>query len=135
MSKKIRLNVKRRFSEEFKRSRVQQYESGEYSVREICELYQIASALFYRWIHKYSLYNKGGYKVVEMSKSSEKKVKDLQSRIKELEQIVGQKQLQVDYLEKLIELAQEAYGIDVKKNSNTSPSSGSKSKGRQEAPQ
>ena len=125
MSKKIRLNSKRKFSEEFKRIRVAEYERGDYTVGEISDLYQLNSTVFYRWIHKYSKYNKGGYKIVEMSESSEHKVKQLQERIKELERIVGQKQLQVDYLEKMIDIAKEELGSDIKKNSNTSHSPGS----------
>ena len=62
-----------------------------------------------------------------MEESSLKKVKDLQERIKELERIVGQKQLNIDFLEKMIEIAKEQYGIDVKKNFNTLQSNGSDS--------
>ena len=60
-----------------------------------------------------------------MTDSSEKKVKELNKRIEELERIVGQKQLNIDFLEKMIELAKEQYGIDIKKNSSTPPSTGS----------
>jgi hypothetical protein len=34
-----------------------------------------------------------------------------------MERIIGQKQLKIDFLEKQIELAEEAYGVDIKKNS------------------
>jgi len=60
-----------------------------------------------------------------MANSSEHKLKELQKRISDLEQIVGQKQLNIDFLEKMIELAKGQYGIDIKKNSDTPPSSGS----------
>lgn len=81
--------------------------------------------MIYRWIYKYSAYNKRKVKVVEMADSSEKKLTDLNKRIEELERIVGQKQLNIDFLEKMIDLAKEHYGIDIKKNSNTPPSTGS----------
>lgn len=54
------------------------------------------------------------------------KLKELQNRIAELEQALGQKQMNIDYLEKMIELAKEQYDIDIKKNSNTPQSGGSK---------
>jgi transposase len=122
---KIRINPKREFSEEFKKARVLEYERGEFSVLELSKLYQIKAAIIYRWVYRYSTYNKRRIKIVEMADSSKKKVKDLQRRIEELERIVGQKQLNIDFLEKMIELAKDHYGIDVKKNSNTPPSTGS----------
>ena len=60
-----------------------------------------------------------------MADSSKKKVKELNARIQELERIVGQKQLNIDFLEKMIEIAKEHYGIDIKKNSGTPRSTGS----------
>ena len=39
----------------------------------------------YNWIYKFSTSNKKGYRVVEHQSSSQKKVKDLQAKIKELE--------------------------------------------------
>jgi len=51
-------------------------------------------------------------------------------RIKDLEQMVGQKQIKIEYLEKMIDIAKEELNIDIKKNSNTPPSNGSvKTKG------
>ena len=78
------------FSEEFRKERVKEYEKGEFTVKELSRLFSIKEGVIYRWIYKYSAYNKRGIKVVEMSESSSKKVKDLQKRIRELEQIVGQ---------------------------------------------
>jgi hypothetical protein len=40
--------------------------------------------------------------------------------------VVGQKQLNIDFLEKMIELANVQYGVDIKKNFDTPPSTGSK---------
>jgi hypothetical protein len=47
-----------------------------------------------------------------------------------LERAVGQKQLKIDYLEKLIELAGDELGMDLKKNSDTKPSSGTLKTGK-----
>ena len=60
-----------------------------------------------------------------MADSSKKRLKELQQRIQELERIVGQKQLNIDFLEKMIELAKEEFGVDIKKNLTTPPSTGS----------
>jgi len=48
--------------------------------------------------------------------SEEHKTSLLKTRVSELEQIIGQKQLALDYLEKLIALASEDLGYDLKKN-------------------
>ncbi|MFV0346391.1 MAG: transposase [Bacteroidales bacterium] len=119
---KIRVKLKRQrlFSEEFKKARVKEYESGELSVGEISTLFSVSPQCVYNWIYKYSVYNKKGLKIVELSESRTKKVKELELRINELERIIGTKQIQVDYLEKLLELAKQEYGLDIKKNSDTS---------------
>jgi transposase-like protein len=114
-----KLGKRRVFSSQFRKERVREYESGKYTVREISLLYGISYHSVYRWIYNYSAYNKKGLKVVEMTESSTKKVKDLQKRIAELERLLGQKQIKIDYLEEMINLAKEDYQIDIKKNSNT----------------
>jgi transposase len=119
------LKLNRVYSEEFKRLRVKEYEAGQYTVNELSLLYHVKPGVIYRWIHKYSTYQQKQVRIVEMTGSSTKKVKELQSRIKELEQIVGQKQIKIDYLEKMIEIAKDDLGIDIKKNSDTPQSTGS----------
>jgi transposase len=115
----------RRYSEEFKKSVVNDFESGKFSVLQLERLHKISNPLIYKWIYSYSKYNKEGYRVVEMKDSSKKKVKDLEQKIKDLEQIVGQKQIMIDYLEKMMEIAKDELDIDIKKNFNTSQSAGS----------
>ena len=113
------IKCRRIFSEDFKLKIVKLYESGQHSVCEMGTLYSISTVSIYRWIYKYSTYNKKSVKVVEFNESQTSKVKDLQLRIADLERSVGQKQITIDYLEKLIELANQQYNIDIKKNSNT----------------
>lgn len=117
--KRVKLKPKRVFSEEFKKVRVQEYESGKFTALEISRLYNVSYSVVYTWIYRYSTYNKSGLKLVEMSKSRESKVKELQKKIKELEQIVGQKQIMIDYLETMMEVAKEELNIDIKKKFDT----------------
>jgi len=124
MKKVKRVRVNRRYSEEFKRSRVKDYESGEFTVLELGKLYSISPPIIYRWIYKFSKLNKKSVVIVESKNSSTKKLKDYQKRIDELERIVGQKQLKIDYLEKLFELAENDLGFDLKKNTESLPSDG-----------
>ena|SRR5690625_548433 len=114
-----RIKRRRRYSEEFKLKIVHEYESGKYGVYEMEKLYGISNGAIYNWIYKYSKYNKKSIKVVEMKDSQSNRIKEMETRIKELERVVGQKQINIDYLEKIIDLAKEEYDIDIKKNSST----------------
>jgi len=119
------IRKKRMFSEEFKRAIVTDFESGKFSVPQLEKLHGINNANIYRWIYKFSTFNERGYRILEMKKSTTSKVKDLEKRIKELERTVGQKQIKIDYYEKMVELAKEELDIDLKKNFDTPQSTGS----------
>ena len=121
-----RITKQRRFSEDFKLKIVKEYESGKSSVLELEKIYDISNSMIYNWIYKYSNYNKKSIQVVEMKNSQAFKIKQMEARIKELERAVGQKQMNIDFLEKMIDLAKEQFKIDIKKNFGTQPSGGSK---------
>lgn len=121
-----KIRKRRVYSEEFKKRIVSEFESGEFSVLQLGKLYGINNVTIYNWIYKFSTFNDKSIHVVEMKDSSSKKLKDLESKVKELESALGRKQLYVDYMEKMIELAKDEYDIDIKKNSNTQQSVGSK---------
>lgn len=115
----------RKFSEDFKKSIVNEFESGKFSVPQLGRLHNISNSIIYNWIYKYSSSNEKGQRIVEMKDSSTQKLKALEQKIKDLERTVGQKQIMIDYLEKMIDIANEELNIDIKKNSNTPQSNGS----------
>jgi transposase-like protein len=125
-----RINSRREFSEEFKRKIVDDFEKGVLSVPQMERYYRISNRSIYKWIYKYSTYNEKNIRIVEMKDSQTHKLKLLEEKVKELERAVGQKQIKIDYLEKMIDLAKETYSIDIKKNSNTPPSGGSNPTGK-----
>ena len=49
----------------------------------------------------------------------------VQERVKELERALGQKQMMIDIKDKMIEIAEETYDIDIKKKLASKASSGS----------
>jgi transposase-like protein len=124
-----RIKHKRIYAEDFKLRMVKLFESGERTVRDLAKEYGLNINTLYRWIYKYSEYNKKSIQIVEMKDSQQHKIQELEQKVRELEQAVGQKQMSIDYLEKMIELAKEHYDIDIKKNSKTPPSGGSKTTG------
>jgi transposase-like protein len=114
----------RYFSEEFKRQKVRELERNLVNVTELCREYQVSRTSVYRWLHKYSKMVKKGEKQVVERKSDTRKIQDLRERIKELERAVGQKQMIIDFKDKMIELAEETYGVDIKKKLSSKLSSG-----------
>lgn len=120
------LKKQRVYSEVFKREIVSDFESGRFSVLQLEKLHGVNNVTIYNWIYKFSTFNEKGSRVVEMKNSSTHKMKELQARIVELEGIVGRKQINIDYLEKMIDIAKDELNIDIKKNSNTPQSTGSK---------
>ena len=84
------IHKQRVFTEGFRREIVSLFEQGRFSVKGLSRLYGVSFSIIYRWIYKYSTFNKTGYLVVENKQSSSAKLKALEKRIKELEQMVGQ---------------------------------------------
>ncbi len=56
-------------------------------------------------------------KLIVESESDTRKLQAMQERIAELERSLGQKQIQLDFMDKMIELAEQKYKIEIKKKS------------------
>jgi archaellum component FlaC len=69
-------------------------------------------------------------KQVVEAKSDTKKIQLLEERVKELERALGQKQMLIDIKDKMIEIAEETYEIDIKKKLASKASSGSSTTGK-----
>ena len=120
MSKKLKsVRSYRKFSEEFKRELVSEYESKKYTISELSRIYKISATSLYKWVYQYSSYLKKQTKIVELKESTTKKLKEYESKIKHLEQIVGQKQIEIDFFKEIVEQASEAYNVDLKKTLGT----------------
>ncbi len=120
----------RKFSDDFKRKKVRELERNMTSVADICKTYSVSRTSIYRWIYKYSSMAKKQVKQVVEAKSDTRKIRELENRIKELERIVGQKQLLIDFKEKMIEIAEDTYGVDIKKKVVSKLSSGTSTTGK-----
>lgn len=120
-----KLRKQRKYSEDFKKRIVADFESGKFSVPQLERLHGVANQTIYNWIYKFSTFNEKGFRIVEMKDSSNQKMKELEARVKELESTVGRKQIMIDYLEKMMEIAKDELDIDIKKNFGTPQSTGS----------
>lgn len=110
----IRKSNQRYFSEAFKREKVQDLVEKRISIANFCKLYNISRTTAYNWLYAYSNLERGTRKVIEMESES-KKTLDAMKKIAELERVIGQKQLTIDYLEKVLDIASKEVGFDLKK--------------------
>lgn len=115
----------RYFSESFKRTKVDEIERNLTTIAEVSREYQVSDTSIYRWLNKYSQMKKKGVRQIVETQSDTKKLLAMEEKIRELERIIGQKQIQIDFKDKMIEIAEETYGVDIKKKFGSSPSSGS----------
>lgn len=111
---KKRIETKRRYSEEFRRSRVKEFERGTFSVGQLSRLYGMCEQSVYRWIEKYSDMPKKNAVIVEVPNSQSARLQGLERKVAELERALGQKQILLDYQVCMLEYL-EGTGIDVKK--------------------
>jgi transposase len=120
---------KRRFSEQFKREKVKLIDQGKVKVSEICRMYDVSGTSVYQWIDKYGSGPKIEKLIVEKH-SETKALLEMQKRLAELERLLGQKQIEVEFYKKMIDIAEDHYDINIKKNYSTqqSDTSGRKEK-------
>jgi transposase-like protein len=120
----VRERINRKFSEDFKRKKVSELERNLITVSELCREYQLRGTSVYKWIYKYSTMKKKGLKQVVEAKSDSRKLLQMKEEIKELQRIIGEKQILIDFKDKMIELAEGEYGLDIKKKFSGGLSSG-----------
>lgn len=120
--------VRRTFSDEFKRKKVWEIERKISSVTEISREYGVTRTAIYKWIHQFSAMSKKKVHMVVESQSDTRKILELKDKIAELEKLVGQKQILLEFQAKMIDLAEEMYEVDIKKKLGTKPLTGIASK-------
>ena len=109
------------FNEDFKRSKVSEIDRNILTIAELCKEHQVTRTAVYKWIYKYSQMRKQEHKQVIEPESETRKVLLLKQEVAELQRVVGEKQLKLDFLEKVIDLAEGEYGPDFKNKFITKP--------------
>jgi len=124
ITKEFSMTVKERryrhFSESFKQEKVKEVNEGRSRISDICRAYQVSYSTVYRWINSYSNISKPLRTIVE-TKSDTAKILALQKKIADLERLLGQKQVQLDFQNKMIEIAEQTYQVDIKKKFEPKP--------------
>ena len=125
LNPKLEVRTKRFFSEDFKKKKVAELERKLTTVTEISRQYEVSDSAVYKWIEKYSLMRKKAIKMIVEAESDTARIKALRDHISELERLLGQKQFEIDFLKKQMDIASDKYGVDLKKKASGRPSSGS----------
>jgi transposase-like protein len=120
---------RRTFSEEFKRKKVREIEQKVTTIAQVCREYEVRAVSVGKWLTKFSTNRMKSVRTIVESDSDTRKIFDQQQKIAELERIIGQKQLQIDFQAKMMDLAEQEYGIDIKKKFEKGPLSGTGSIG------
>jgi transposase len=135
MKKNVQMTVNvnyrrnRYFSEDFRKKKVEELDKKLTTVAEICKTYEVSDVAVYKWIHKYSLMRKKAVKMIVEAESDTARINALKQHISQLEQMLGRKQFEIDFLQKQLDIASDQYGIDLKKKHTGQHFSGSGSKG------
>ena len=114
--------MRRHFSDSFKIQKVRELETGKTKVSELCKEYEVSYTSVYRWLNKFGTMKEKKERLIIETDSDTRKLLKLKKKVAELERIIGQKQILIDFKDKMIELAEEAYGIEIKKKFSTQPS-------------
>jgi len=111
---KVKLEIKQRrvFSEEFKKYKVKELIEKKITVRQLSRLYEVSVVAIYKWLYKYSVHYQQRTKLVIEMESEAYKTMQLLQRVAELERVIGQKQLEIDFLNKLLEIGSEEMGFE-----------------------
>ena len=129
-SQKLQIRERRIFSEEVKKKAVKDLTSRRTTIKALMNEHQVSHQAVYAWLYKYSPYHDQKCTLVVQMKSEETKNSELQKRVADLERAVGQKQLEIDFLNKLLEIGSSELGFDLKKNFSTLPSNGTDGTGK-----
>jgi transposase-like protein len=101
-------------------------EDRQITVKQLSRIYEVSQTAIYKWIRKHSTVLGCGETIVVEKESEGFKTLALMKRVSELERVVGQKQLELDYFKKLIDLIEEEIGEDMKKKFESEYLHGSK---------
>ena len=84
--------------------KVKELDDKTISICQLVTLYSISRTTVYKWLAKYSVHYHKETKMVVQMESETHKLQVVLQRQAELERIIGQKQMEIDYLNKLLEI-------------------------------
>jgi transposase len=110
-------HISYRYSLAFKQKVICEIESGKYSLRQASKIYNVSDVSLYKWLKRFGKNHLIGKIVRIEMKGEADRIKQLEAEKKELESALARAHLKIITLESTIEVAEEKYKIDFKKNS------------------
>ena len=93
---------RRHFSESFKRKKVQEIESGQTKIADLCRQYDTVRGTIYQWLNKYGSMKTKKERLVIETESDTQKLIALKKENAHLKMIIGEKQIQIDFKDKML---------------------------------
>lgn len=112
--KRVKNGNYRVFSAAIKKEKVKQIDEGKFTVKQVSDLYDVSQTAVYNWIKKYSTIRRDERVVVEKV-SEASKTQSLYKQVRDLEQALGRKQMELDYYKEIVKLESESGGVDIEK--------------------
>ncbi|MCK5538537.1 MAG: transposase [Bacteroidales bacterium] len=117
----------RHFSEDFKKEKVKLIEEKQLTVSQVSKIYEVSQTAVRKWLKKYSMTYKKSERIVVEKESEGFKTLQLLKQVAELERVIGQKQLEIEFLKKILEFGNKSVGFDIRKKYLSGHLSGSES--------
>jgi transposase-like protein len=108
---------RRIFSGEFRKEIVSAADRGIISKRAACRKYGMSGTTLYQWLYRYSSKHKKETRMVTEKVSEENKRKELEEKVREPERLLGQKQVETEYLKRAVAFESREAGFDLDKKS------------------
>lgn len=106
------IKTRRIYSEGFKKSKVEQIEKGEITALQLSKMLGLqSSSTIYEWIKKYSKRSLNEKVVIE-TESDYLRFVELEKQTAQMEQMIGQQQIKLQFYEELIAQIRAHYGED-----------------------
>lgn len=102
------------FSASLKKEKVKFIDEGKLTVKQVSDLYDVSQTSVYNWIKKFSAISRDERVVVEKT-SEANKTQFLYKQVRDLEQALGRKQMELDYYKEIVQLESESEGVDIEK--------------------
>ena len=113
---------RRKFSESFKRKKVQEIESGQTKIADLCRQYDTHRSSVYKWLNKYGNMATKKEKLIVETESDTKQLIAKDKEIAMLKILLAEKQMVIDFQAKMIDIAEDMYQVDIKKKFEMKPS-------------
>ncbi len=107
---------RRHFSDSFKIQKVKELETGKTKVSELCKPYEVSNITVYCLLKKFGTMKDKKERLIVETDSDTKQLLEIKKKVAELERIIGQKQILIDFRGKMVNLAEETNGVDIKKS-------------------